>query len=106
MRCYRGQSIQVPLDIELLPSPELNDASNSDLLQYLRDVSRNSTFTQSILQGLIEERHEDQVKAHVVVHSNTDTHTVQKLSYQAKGPFIIVEDIKLECYAVRRYNQP
>ena len=48
----------------------------------------------------------DMVKAYSVVHSNTDTNTVRKLSYQAKGPFIIVEDLEHDSYAVRRYNHP
>ena len=50
-----GREFKFPLDIELLPSPELNDISNSALIQCFRDVSCNSTFVQSILEVLIEE---------------------------------------------------
>ena len=31
---------------------------------------------------------------------------MRKLSYQAKGPFIIIEDLKHDSYSVRRYNHP
>jgi len=48
----------------------------------------------------------DVVKAHVAVHSNTDPHTMRKLLYQAKGPFIIIENLKHDSYAVHRYNHP
>ena len=46
------------------------------------------------------------VKAHIVVHSNTDTNTVRKLLNQAKGPFTIIKNLQHAFYAVHRYNHP
>ena len=48
-----GQEFKFPMDMELQPTPTLNDSSNSALFQYLRHVSCNSTFAQSVLQVLI-----------------------------------------------------
>ena len=112
------------MDIELQPSPELNDENNSVVFQYLRDVSCDSTFAQSVLSVLIEERREyhqnrmnkskcdipfkvgDAVKAHVQVQSNSASGTVKKLSYQAKGPFIITKVLDHGSYEVQQYNDP
>ena len=49
-----GREFKFPLDIELQPSPTLNDDSNSALFNYLRDVSCNSTFSQAVLSILID----------------------------------------------------
>ena len=91
----------VPLDIELASTPTLNDETKSALYHYLRQVSNNSAFVQSILAVLLEERHTthrdrhnkgktqpvfkvgDVVKAHVQVRSNIATGEVGKLSYHA-----------------------
>ena len=119
-----GREFKFPMDIELQPSPTLNDDCNSALLTYLRHVSCDTKFAESILQILIEERREyhrhrandtktatkfkvgDVVKAHVAVTSNAAKNVVKKLSYQAKGPFIVVEDLGHDSYSVRRYNKP
>ena len=119
-----GQEFRFPLDVEILSNPTLNDDSQSALFNYLRHVSCNSTFANSVLQLLIEERREyyrnranlqrdnikfkveDVVKAHVTVQSNADIGAVSKLSYQAKGPFLIVEVLDHDSYLVREYNNP
>jgi len=51
-----GRAFIFPLDVELSPSPTLNDETNSHLYQYLRDVSDESQFALSIVQILVEER--------------------------------------------------
>lgn len=109
-----GRAFRFPLDVELSPSPTLNDESNSHLYQYLRDVSNESQFALSIVQILVEERrqsHQDHhnknktqpsfkvgdiVKAHVQVQSNAAKGQVGKLSYQARGPFKIINHSKFK----------
>ena len=120
-----GREFRFPLDIELCPVPPLNDKQNGALAQYLRDVSNDSAFATSVLQILIEERRSahcerhnqgksqspafkvgDAVKAHVQVQSNQSTGQVGKLSYRAKGPFQITEDLGSGSFEVQRYNEP
>ena len=102
----------------------LNSDDNKALFQYLRDVSNDSTFATAVLQVLVEERRTahrersnqgqeespfkvgDVVKAHVQVQSNASTGVVAKLSYRAKGPFQIIEDLGHNSYYVQRYNEP
>ena len=45
------------------------------------------------------------VKAHVVITFNANKNIVKKLSYQAKGLFIITEDLGHDSFAVCRYNK-
>ena len=117
-----GRLFRFPLDVELSPSPLLNNETNSVLFQYLRDVSTDSTFSLSILQVLIDERRQahrdrhnkgkalctlkvgDVVKAHVQVQSRADTGIVGKLAYRARGPFIIVKDLGNNSFEVQRYG--
>ena len=97
---------------------------HSSLFNYLRDVSTDSTFSLSILQVLIEERrtaHRDRqnrgkvqcslkigdvVKAHVQVQSRADACIVGKLSYRARGPFIINKVLGGSSFEVQRYDEP
>ena len=51
-----GRHFQFPMDVQLNKTPELNDADQSALYDYLRDVSIDSTFATSVLQVLVEER--------------------------------------------------
>ena len=85
-------------------------------------MSCNSKFAISVLQILLEERRAahrerhnknktavkfnvgDVVKAHVQVQSNLANGEVGKLSYTARGPFTIVEDLGGDSYHVQRYN--
>ena len=117
-----GREFRFPLDVELLEQPCLNDKNNSALFHYLRNVSCNSKFAVSVLQILLEERRTahrerhnkdrvavkfnvgDVVKAHVQVQSKLSTGEVGKLSYAARGPFTIVEDLGGDSYHVQRYN--
>ena len=50
-----GRHYRLPMDIELSPSPALNDTSRSQLFTYICDVSNNSTFVTHILKMFIEE---------------------------------------------------
>lgn len=119
-----GRAFRFPLDVELSPSPTLNDESNSHLFQYLRDVSDESKFALSIVQILVEERrqsHQDRhnkdktqpsfkigdiVKAHVQVQSKAAKGQVGKLSYQARGPFKIISDLGHQSFEVQRLDKP
>jgi hypothetical protein len=119
-----GRDFRFPLDVELSAPPTRNDSSNSALYDYLRHVSNDSTFAQSVVQILIEERREefrirhnkgktlpqfkvgDVVKAHVQVKSNKASGEVEKLSYRARGPFQIVKCNGHNSYEVKRYNEP
>ena len=119
-----GRDFRFPLDVDLAQIPSLNDDSNSALHSYLRDVSNDSEFAISILQCLIEERRQahkdrankdkevspfqvgDVVKAHVQVQSKADTGEVAKLSYRARGPFQITQDLGHNSFEVKRYNEP
>ena len=53
-----GREFKFPMDMELQPTPALNDEANSALFQYLRHASCSSKFSQSVLQVLLEERRE------------------------------------------------
>ena len=120
-----GREFKFPLDVELCPSPPLNDRGNSALMNYLRTVSNDSEFTISVLQILIEERRDshhqrhndkvsslvvfevgDVVKAHVQVQSQAATGQVGKLSYKARGPFQISKVLGHGSYEVQKYNDP
>ena len=108
-----------PLDVDLSPTPSLNDENNSALFQYMRNVSTDSTFTLSMLHILIKEgrtkyceqynKHKimctlqvgDVVKARAQVQSVTDKGNVSKLSYRAKGPFVITNNLEK---TVSKYN--
>ena len=117
-----GRHFKFPMDVKLAGSPTLNSENNSALYKYLRDVSNDSAFATSVLQVLIEERRTthrerwnvnhvakpfelgDVVKAHVQVQSNSKTGVVKKLSFQAKGPFQIVQKLEGDSYMVQRYG--
>ena len=119
-----GRDFRFPLDVDLAPTPTLNDNNNSALFSYLRDVSNDSAFATSVLQCLIEERRQahknranmekepstlkvgDVVKAHVQVQSNNEKGEVAKLSYRARGPFQITKDLGHNAFEVQRYNDP
>ena len=51
-----GREFVIPLDTELLPTPNLNTDNNQVLFKYLRDVSTNFQFAIPVLQITIEER--------------------------------------------------
>ena len=44
------------------------------------------------------------MKAHVQVQSKLDNGEVGKLSYRARGPFQIIEDLGSDSYHVKRHN--
>ena len=112
------------MDVKLSPEPTLNDADQSALYIYLRDISIDSKFATSVLQILIEDKMNaycnwwnsqraakyfhvgDVVKTHVQVHYNSTKGIVGKLSYQGRGPFQIKEVLEANSYLVQRYNNP
>ena len=51
-----GREFRFPLDTELLETPRLNNDMNTQLSNYLRDVSHKSKFAQGVVQILVEER--------------------------------------------------
>ena len=117
-----GRIFKFPMDVELESVETLNCSDNSALYIYLRDVSNESSFAQSVLQVLIEERRAahrvrwnknrieqifqvgNVVKVHVQVQSNSTTGVVKKLSYQARGPFQVIRVLGANSYEVQRYN--
>ena len=123
-RCIAAvrREFRFPLDIELLDQPSINNKEHSALFNYLRNISCNSQFFIFVLQTLIEERcsiHRerwnknreaykfnkgDVVKVHVHIQSKLDNGEVGKLSYRARGPFQIIEDLGSDSYHVKRYN--
>ena len=46
------------------------------------------------------------VKAYIQVQSSADKGVVSKLSYRAKGPFIITKDLGHDSFEVQRYDNP
>ena len=116
-----GRLFRFPLDVELSPCPILNNETNSVLFQYLHNISTDSTFSLSILQVLIDERHQSHgeqhnkgkaictlkvgniVKACVQVQSRADTGIVGKLAYRARGMFIIIKDLGNNSFEVQNY---
>ena len=119
-----GREFQFPLDVELSPTPTLNDCQNSNLYEYLRAASNNGPFATSVISTLVEERREahrlrhndtktaqkyeigDAVTARVQIQSNAANGRVKKLSYQAKGPFQITAILDADSYEVQKYNEP
>ena len=119
-----GRVFRFPLDVDLSPTPTLNDTTNSNLFSYLRESSDESQFALSIVQILVEERRSahqerqnkgkqqpnfhvgDIVKAHVQVQSIAAKGQVAKLSYQARGPFKIITDLGQQSYEVQRHDKP
>lgn len=119
-----GREFRFPLDVELSPTPTLNDAQNTQLFEYLRNASNNGPFATSVVKLIVEDRRAthrarmnkgkpsqifkvgDAVTARVSIQSKADTGTVQKLSYKARGPFQIVEVLGSDSYTVRRYGLP
>ena len=107
-----GRESRFPLDVELYPTPSLNNIHNSALFQYLRNVDSDSVFATSVLQILIEERRVthrehynknklactlkfgDVVKAHVQFQSSADKEVASKLSYRAKYPITVTKDLR------------
>ena len=119
-----GREFRFPLDVELSVIPPINDASNSALTNYLRDVSIEAKFATSVVQVLIEERrlaHQERVnkdkvvsslqvgdivKAHVQVQSKQELGVVGKLSYRARGPFRIVKVLGHNSFEVQNWTNP
>ena len=115
-----GRNFRFPLDVELPPT--LNSSINSELFQYLRDASTDSTSALSILQVLIDDRRSshrlrqnegklacalkvgDVVETHVQVQLNASQGIVGKLSYRARRPFIITQDLGGGLFEVQRYG--
>ena len=48
----------------------------------------------------------DIVKAHVQVQSKSKSDIVKNIRYQAKGPFIVTEDLNHNAFEVKPYNRP
>ena len=98
--------------MEISATTTINPTTNSGLYNYLRGVSNDALFTQEVLEIIIEERRTchcerhnsnltptqdfkigDIAKDHVQVQSNSDSGTVNNLSYQVHGSFKIIEDL-------------
>ena len=51
-----GREFRFPFDVKIYPTPSLNNLHNGTLYKYLRNVGKDSKFSLSLLQILIEER--------------------------------------------------
>ena len=120
-----GRYFLLPLDVDICDFPSTNTFDNSAIFQYLRGVSTDSQFSASVLQVLVKERCRRQrelhistitditslklgdiVKAHVKIQSKSESGIVKKISYQAKGPFIVTKDPYHSAFEVEPYNRP
>ena len=102
----------------------MNPDNNQALFNYLRDVSTNSQFTISVLKILIEESrtaHHKRwkkvnqqnkfkvggvMKDHIEVRSKAEIGEVNKISYQARGPFQVLKVLVYVSYESQRYKEP
>lgn len=118
-----GREFGFVLDVDLGPLLNMNDETNKELYNYLRNVSIHSKFAEEVIKILEEdrrtahwERHNnskerqifkvsDVVTARVTVQLNTETGTVEKLAYRAKGPFQIKEVLQGDSYLVQKYGE-
>lgn len=117
-----GREFRMFGDMSLQPTPHLNNDQNSELFNYLRQMSNDGQFATSVIQILAEERREahrerhnnakkkqifkvgDAVTARITVQSNADTGTVAKLSYKTKGPFQVTAVLEADSYEVQKYG--
>lgn len=119
-----GHEFRFPLDLQFANAPPLN-LENKELFEYLQQMGQESQFATQTLQILIEDRREAHrnrvnaskstschlkigniIKAHVQVQSNFEKGEVKKLSYSARGPFTIVEDLGHGSFLVQPYGKP
>ena len=117
-----GPKLRFLLDVELSPTPNLNNVHNIALFSYLHNVYTDSNFALSVLQILIKDRRNahmdrynkdklicnlkvgDVVKAHVKVNSVASKGFVSKLSYKAKEPLVITADLGNNSFEVQSYD--
>jgi hypothetical protein len=119
-----GHDFRFPFDVNFSNTPSLN-VDNAELFSYLRSMGQDSQFATHTLQILIEDRREahrlrvnklrntdcglkvgDVVKAHVQVQSDVSKGEVKKLSYSARGPFTIIDNLGHGSFLVQPYNKP
>ena len=101
--------------------PELNNSSNTALIEYLCNLSINYNFTTSILRFLTEERcavhHEltnlyieflklqvgDMVKSHAQLQYKLEYWLSGKLIYSVQGAYIIINNIGHNSFEVQNW---
>lgn len=121
-----GRPFRFPIDVALTIPPDMPTANNAtvNVYDFLRLGQAQSVFAQNILRLLTEDRRthateqinntrkpiafqvNDIVAVKVQVNSNKETGTVAKLSFQRRGPFIVVEAAGRGAYIVRYMYGP
>ena len=120
-----GRVFAFPFDLATLPTPTPTFGDLSAVHDYLRLGQRESTFATEILQILTQDRREyhrlrinknvnqrlfqvnDLVMARVQVQSKASINRVGKLTYQQRGPFIVLRYIEdMGKYIVRWLHLP
>ena len=110
------------MNVDLDAAPGINNMGQLSLYTYLRGVSKDSEFANSVLQVLVEDRRTvhrtcwntdrvakefkvgDVIKDHVQIQSNAYRGDVKKLSYQTRGRFQIKEILEGNSYLVKQCN--
>ena len=115
-----GRELKFPLDINLASTPTIISNPSESVAQYLRYLQRDVPFPHELLSYLVEDiqlihrkqvnkkwqlvtcKPWDIVMVNVAVQSEWSSGRVEKLIYQSKGPFIIIENTGFSAYKVRR----
>ena len=119
-----GRPFLFPIDVSMLPSPQLTSDDAAGITQYLSLVSEHVTFSQTILRYLVEDRRTahaersnesrrpvvyatgDRVMANVQVQSSAANDKVAKLSYQRRGPFQVTACLGNGAYELQSLSRP
>jgi hypothetical protein len=119
-----GRPFLFLIDISLSLPPLLCSDNAAAIAQYLTFVSEHTSFSQTILQFLVEVRRlahaehanesrnpviynvGDCVMATVQVQSEASRGKVAKLSYQCRGPFEIISQLGHGAYELRSLSRP
>ncbi len=121
-----GRPFRFPIDVSLTIPPDLPTSEDATVkvYDYIRLGQAQSVFAQGVLRLITEDRRvhaaeqvnmtrqpipfhvNDIVAVKVQVNSNKDTGTVAKLSFQRRGPFVIVGSAERGAYTVRYLYGP
>jgi hypothetical protein len=118
-----GWPFLFPIDISLSLPPLLCSDNATTVTQYLTFISKHTSFSQTILWFLVEDRRlahaecanesrnpvvydvGDPVMATVQVQSEASRGKVAKLSYQRRGPFEIISQLGHGAYELRSLSR-
>ena len=104
--------------------PLIIDNPGQSVVDYIRYIDKNVTFARQLIAWTVEDRREahrervnekrnlitykpgDIVMERIVVNSKSDEERVQKLVYQSRGPYVVINDTSNGAYEVRRFGKP